>query len=121
MEELILFFMTFLFVLCLYEFFIVRKAIRKSKKKKEYEPIEVTYLTRKYHLDLKKISYNQLLQIIALTSSFDIALVVSVLLLIKNFILEIIVGILLSLVIIVLSYHFVYLFYKKKGMIKHES
>ena len=121
MQEIILFILTYLFVLILYELFIVRRAKSKKKTKKDRDPIEVTYLVRKYHLDMKKVNYNQLLQIIAFTSSFDIALIVSIIVLLKNFILEILVGFIATLVIIMLSYHLVYLFYKKKGMIKNES
>ncbi len=124
MEELLLFFLTFLFVLCIYEFIIVRRAKKKDKKKskkKNKEPIEVTYLVKKYKLDLDKISYNQLLQIIALTSSFDIAIVVNTILFFDNTIIGILVGFVVTIVIILISYHFVYLFYKKKGMIKDES
>ncbi len=125
MEEVVLFFLTFLFVLCIYELFIVRRAKKSTKKRKKEkkvkEPIEVTYLTKRYKLDLDKVNYNQLLQIVALTSSFDIALIVSIILLLKIFILEVVVGFLSTLVIILISYHIVYLFYKKKGMIKDES
>ncbi len=124
MEELLLFFLTFLFVLCIYEFIIVKRAKKKDKKKskkKNKEPIEVTYLVKKYKLDLDKISYNQLLQIIALTSSFDIALVVNTILFFDNTIIGILVGFVVTIVVILISYHFVYLFYKKKGMIKDES
>ncbi len=124
MEELLLFFLTFLFVLCIYEFIIVRRVKKKDKKKskkKNKEPIEVTYLVKKYKLDLDKISYNQLLQIIALTSSFDIAIVVNTILFFDNTIIGILVGFVVTIVIILISYHFVYLFYKKKGMIKDES
>ena len=124
MEELLLFFLTFLFVLCIYEFIIVRRAKKKDKKKskkKNKEPSEVTYLVKKEKLDLDKISYNQLLQIIALTSSFDIAIVVNTILFFDNTIIGILIGFVVTIVIILISYHFVYLFYKKKGMIKDES
>jgi ABC-type bacteriocin/lantibiotic exporter with double-glycine peptidase domain len=124
MEELLLFFLTFLFVLCIYEFIIVRRAKKKEKKKtkkKDREPIEVTYLVKKYKLDLKKISYDQLLQIIALTSSFDIAIVVNTILFFDNTIIGILVGFVVTIVVILVSYHLVYLFYRKKGMIKDES
>ena len=124
MEELLLFFLTFLFVLCIYEFVIIRRAKKKDKKKskkKNREPIEVTYLVKKYKLDLEKISYNQLLQIVALTSSFDIAIVVTTILLFDNTIIGILIGFVVTIVVILISYHFVYLFYKKKGMIKNES
>ena len=111
-------------MLCIYEFIIVRRAKKKDKKKskkKNKEPIEVTYLVKKYKLDLDKISYNQLLQIIALTSSFDIAIVVNTILFFDNTIIGILIGFVVTIVIILISYHFVYLFYKKKGMIKDES
>ena len=118
-QELSLFLLTFLFVFIIYQIFIVRKAKKKSKKKKE--PIEVTYLVNRYKLDLKKVNYNKLLFVISIVSSFDIALVVSIIMLLKVFILEIIVGFVSILIIILFSYHLVYLVYKKKGMVKNES
>ena len=116
--ELILFLISFIVVFLLYQLFIVRRA--KSKKNPK-EPFEVTYLTTKYKLDLEKVNYKKLLRVISIVSSFDIALVVSIIVLLKSFILEIIVGFISILVIILVSYHLVYLFYKKKGMIEDES
>ena len=116
--ELILFLISFVLVFLLYQIFIVRRA--KSKKNPK-EPFEVTYLVLKYKLDLKKVNYKNLLRVISIVSSFDIALVVSIIVLLKSFILEIIVGFISILVIILVSYHLIYLIYKKKGMIKNES
>ena len=118
MEELVLFLLTFIFIFLLYQLFVIRRAKRKKKKK---HPIEVSYLMYRYHLDLEKVDYNRLLQIVALVSSFDIAVIVSVIMNFSNFFLEIAVGFILTLIVILLSYHIVYLFYKKKGMIKNES
>ena len=127
MEEVLLFVLTFIFTFVFYQIFIVRRAkkmrkiLDKKKKNKnnDYkEVIEITYLVNRYKLDLNKISYNQLLQIVSIVSSLDIAIVVSIVLLIPNFILEILIGLLSMIIIILISYHFVYLFYKKKGMIK---
>ena len=121
MKELILFLMAYIFVFLLYELFIVRPRKRKRKKKKEYkDPVEIQYLVNRYHFNMKKIPYNQLLQIVALVSSFDISLSVSLILLCKNFVLEIIVGLISIVGTILISYHLVYLFYRKKGMIKDE-
>ena len=117
-RELILFIISFIVVFLLYEIFVVRKA--KSKKKPK-EPIEVTYLVNKYKLDLKNVNYKKLLRIISIVSSFDIAVVVAVILLFDNFLLEVVVGFITMLIMIVVSYHLVYLVYKKKGMIKNES
>ena len=92
----------------------------KMKKDKDKEILEIKYLTARYKLDMDKINYNQLLQICALTSSFDIALMVSIIGFISNFILMIIGCFGISFIVIMLSYHLVYLFYKKKGMIMNE-
>ena len=115
MNQVILFLLTYIFTFLLYQLFIIRRAKRKKNPK---EPLEVTYLKMKYHLDLKGESYKQLLQIIAFTSAFDISVVVSVIMLLENFYLEIIISFILIIVMIVVSYHMVYLFYKKKGKIK---
>lgn len=117
-KELVLFILSFVFVFLLYQIIIVRRA--KSKKSPKV-PFEVTYLVAKYKLDIKRINYNRLLLVISLVSSFDVALIVSIILLIKSFILEIIVGFISTLVIILLSYHVVYLVYKRGGMIENES
>ncbi len=119
MQEFCLFLFSFFFVLLIYEFFVVRKAKNKKKKDRK-EPVEVLYLVRRYHLDLKKIHYPQLLQIVSIVSSFDIALIVSIIMNLHNYLLEMIVGVFGLTIIIVLSYHLVYLFYKRKGMILDE-
>ena len=123
MEELLLFMMTFLLLFLVYQLFIIapierRRKLRNSKRR-ERELLEIGYLKNVYHLDVDKISYNQLLQICAIVSCFDISVVVSIVYLIDNFLLEILVGILSIGILIAISYHLVYLFYKKKGMIKN--
>ena len=120
MEELILFLISFVFIFMVYQLLVVSKAKRNSKKKKnKREPVEVTYLVTKYKLDIKKVNYNQLLQIIALVSSFDIALIVSLVMIVNNFFLRLLIALVATIIIILVSYHLVYLFYKKKGMIKN--
>lgn len=125
MEEIVLFFMSYVFVYIMYQLLIIKPAKKryveknKSKDRDKKELVEIKYLVKRYKLDLEKISYKQLLQIVALVSSFDISLVVSTIMLIENFILSIIVGFILTILLILLSYHFVYVFYKKKGMIKN--
>ena len=126
MEELGLFILSFIFVLLIYQIFIIIPAKKrknnksKGKKKKEdtsKELFDIKYLQARYKLDMKKINYNQLLQICAITSSFDISFIVYLIGIINNFILRVLGGFIFTLGIIMLSYHLVYLFYKKKGMI----
>lgn len=117
--------MSFIFMFLIYQFFLVipAKKRKKSRKKKgdreKKELVEIKYLDKRYKLDLDKVNYNQLLQIVALVSSFDISLIVSIILMFDILWMEVIVGFVATLLIIAISYHFVYLFYKKKGMIKN--
>ncbi len=119
MEEVILFIGSFIFVFIIYQVFIVSRAKKNKDKKNKREPFEVMYLKKMYkNLDFKKIPYNQLLQLIAIVSSIDISLIVSIVSNINNFWLEILIGFTSTILIILVSYHLIYLFYKKKGMIK---
>jgi len=120
MQELILFLLSFVLIYVIYQLVMVRRAKKNYKKKDKRYPIEVLYLVNKYNLDLEKINYNKLLQVIALTSSFDIAISVSLIVNLKNFFLEVIGGFIFVLLIIVVSYHCIYMMYKRKGMIKDE-
>ena len=115
LEEFVLFLLCFFVVLFVYEVFIVNRAKKKKNKK---EPMEVRYLVTRYHLDMKKVNYNQLLQIVAIVSSFDIALLVSIVVYINSYLWQIVAVLILVFPVILISYHFVGVFYRKKGMVK---
>lgn len=115
LEELLLFLLCFFLVLIVYEIFIVRRAKTKKAKK---QPVEVRYLIARYHLNMKKVDYPQLLQIVALVSSFDISFIVSVVVILDSYLWQIVAVFVLVLPVIILSYHFVGMFYRKKGMTK---
>ncbi len=124
MEEVILFLLSFVFIFLLYQIIIIgpakrSKSLKTRGKRKDKNPIEVKYLISKYKLDMEKVNYNQLLQIVAITSSFDIALIGSLIMAVEDFFLSVVVGIVAIVVLIMGSYHLVYLFYKKKGMVKN--
>ena len=114
LEEVYLFLMCFFLILIVYQIFIVRKA----KKKKDYQPIEERYLIAKYHLDMKKVDYPQLLQIISIVSAFDISLIVSIVMILDSYLWQILAVFILAIPIIIVSYHFVGVFYRKRGMTK---
>lgn len=115
LQELILFVLCYILVLVIYEIFIVNRA--KKKKAKKY-PMEVKYLIARYRLDMKKVDYPQLLQIVALVSSFDISLIVTLASILDTYLWQMIIVIILVFPVIFVSYHFVGNFYKKKGMTK---
>lgn len=119
MKELILFIITFLIIFLIYEILIFR--LSKRLLGKEVELIEFNYLVKKYKLDLKKTNYKKVRHVIALTSSLDMAIVISIVVLFDNFWLELLVAFVCTIILIIISYHIVYLIYKKKGMIKDES
>ena len=79
--------------------------------------MEVKYLIARYRLDMKKVDYPQLLQIVALVSSFDISLIVTLASILDTYLWQMIIVIILVFPVIFVSYHFVGKFYKKKGMI----
>ena len=120
MEELILFILCFIFVFIIYQVFIIIPVKRnknkkiKKKLKKGKEIYEIKYLQARYKIDLNKVNYNKLLNVCCFTSSFDIALIVSFMELIDNFFLKLIATMVFSVATILVSYHFVYLYLRRK-------
>lgn len=120
MEELLLFIMSYVLIFVIYQLFIVIPAKKRNNKKKcNKELLEIKYLKVKYNLDLKRINYNQLVQICGIVSSLDISIAVYLVTLVKSLFLEILVGFISVFFLIFISYYLVYLFYKRKGMIKN--
>ena len=119
MEEVVLFLMSYVLIFIIYQIFIILPAKKNRNGKKKRELLEIKYLELNYNLDLDKVKYEQLLQICALVSSFDISLSVTFVSLVNGLLLELLVGFVSIIILIFISYHFVYLFYKKKGMIKN--
>ncbi len=110
-----LFILTFLFVFVIYELFLVRKAKKNKAKKK---PVEVQYLVNRYHIDLKKVNYKKLLNVISFVSSLDIAIVVTIISLVDNMFLQLALGFVTIFIVILISYDIVGKVYQKKGMKK---
>ena len=118
MQEIILFILSFLFILVIYEIFIVAKAKKNEKSRKDKKlPIEIVFLMTKYNFNLKKIDYYKLLHVCAFVSSFDMALIVTLAMLFENTLLQLLCVVVLVVPVILISYHMVYLVYKKRGLI----
>ena len=120
MQELLLFIMTFISVYIVYQLFVVLKSKKNIGKKNYKEPFEVLYLRKKYGINMKKVNFNKLLQLVALVSSFDIALTVSLIANIKSILIQLILGFVIIIVLILVSYHIIYLIYKRKDLIIDE-
>ena len=129
LEEILLFLICFILVLILYEIFIVlpMKNYRKNKgkgkktKKARNDPVEVKYLVFIYGLNIEKVDYNKLLRIVSLVSSFDIAIVVSMVAIFEKFgyVWQMILAIVIIIPLFLITYGLVAKYYKKKGMIKN--
>ena len=74
MEELVLFGMCYVLVFILYQIFIVSKAKKNYENEDKKYPVEVKYLIGKYKLDMDKVKYNQLLQIVILNNNIIISI-----------------------------------------------
>ena len=126
MEQIFYFMICYILTLLLYLIFVILPRLRYLKKKKNNkvkkerkEPVEVRYLVTRYRLNLDKVDYKKLLMIISLVSSLDISIAVSVSLLVDAYFLQLTVAFLLLVPLIFISYHFIYKYYLKKGMIKN--
>ena len=116
-SDLIWFLGTFLVVYLFYFFFQI---LRHKKINKKKVPVELLYLIKKYNLDIDKIKYTSIMQKIALISAFDIAFIATfVMRFINNIYLAIILGGVLFIPLIMITYGFIGRYYKKKGLIKN--
>ena len=116
MQELVLFIITYIITFLIYKLIITRKKVNTKKEKKI---TEVEFLVSRYKLDLKKVNYNKLLNTICLVSALDISITVTVIAIIRYLILRVVVGIIIMILSIIISYTIVGKYYVKKGMTKN--
>lgn len=105
----------------IYLFYIFTYVIGKKKKfNKNKVPIELGYLVKKYRLNMNKISYKQIMNQIGLISAFDIAFTATfIFVFVKNIYLSIIIGAILIVPLIMITFNILGSFYKKKGLIEN--
>ena len=142
MKELIYFIVTFVVTFSLSYFTVIRKVTKKEKKNKKSKiiklkkskkkndsqksdddnkiPVEIMYLVNKYHLDLERINYKKLLYTVSIVASIDMAIAMVVISPIKNIYLQILVGFLVIIPLILVTYNSIANYYIKRGMIKNE-
>ena len=111
MEQVILFLLTFLVVYLIYLFLII---LRKKKLDKYDQSTEMRYLAMRYQLNMKKLNMKKIAHILALTNAFIIATTVTVMSLISDFILGILVAFVTLFPLILICYHIIGSYYKKK-------
>jgi hypothetical protein len=110
---LIQFLLTFIVVFLGYYFLVVRKTKEFDKNSC---PMEVTYIMKKYKLNIKKLNYHQLLKLIAIINAIIVALTCLIVALVDLLLLELLLGFFVLIPLIIISYDIVGKCYRKKGM-----
>ena len=102
----------------IYIFYLIFYVIKKKEYDENKVPVELVYLIRKYHLDMKKINYRRLMNQIGIISSFDIAFTGTfIFTYIKNTFLSIVLGTLMLIPLIIITFSYIGIYYKKKGLV----
>ncbi len=117
MEYIVYFILTFLIVYAISYFLLVRK---KDKYDASKVPVEVEYMIKKYRLDVGKMDYKKFLNAISLLGSLDMSIAVIFIFPIENIFLQLLVGFLILIPLILISFHFLGKYYVKKGFVKDE-
>ncbi|MBQ7136982.1 MAG: hypothetical protein IJO43_03310 [Bacilli bacterium] len=105
---------------------IVKEKKNKGKSKREKEvdqaryPTEVELFIYKYRVDLKKINFRGFLKLLGFVCSLDIAIIVTILSMLKtdNTWILLGVGVLLVVPVILISYSLLGRYFTKKGLTK---
>lgn len=114
-KNIVLFIMTFLVLIIIYEFMIFRSYKRSKKKKKKStknnDLIEIMLLKNFFKVPVEKFKHKWLFQVIALVSSIDIALIVTIACVITEIgILQLLISFVIMIPIIFISYYIVSFF-----------
>lgn len=107
---------TFIAVYLISYFMLVRKADKYNRKR---VPIEVEYLIKKYNIDVSKLKYKKFLNQISLVGSVDMTLTVLCIFYINNIIIQMLVGFVILLPIIYISFMLYGKYLIKKGYVKN--
>ena len=107
--------------LVVYLFYLFHYVIGKKKKYDSRKaPQELLFLLRKYKLDIKKINYKKIMNQIGLICAFDIAFTSTFMFtFVKNIYLSILIGALMLIPLIIITFDLLGKFYIKKGKIEN--
>jgi len=111
MKELLLYLLMFIFIFLFYQIFVIS---RKSILNKFPEGKEMRYLKYKYGIKVKEKDIKKLANLVYLANSFIISTTVFVMTLFNNLLLEILIGLITLVLLILILYHFIGIFYKKR-------
>ena len=103
-----------------YVFYLIFHVIKHKEYNPEKIPVELLLLIKKYRLDMSRINYRKLMNIIGLVSAFDIAFISTfVFAYIKNIYIAVLVGMIMFIPLIIITFNFIGKFYIKKGLVRN--
>ena len=102
-------------VLCYYKFVETRKI---KKFTKDNIPVDVKLFIQMEKVNVRKISYDKLMKIVAWVNAIDVGLVLVLTNIVSNILLKLLIAIPAIVIILLFSYHLVGFILKKKGMTK---
>lgn len=111
MEEILLFVITFALVYGVYALMILKSKKRLESYKKS---TEICYLENKYQIDISKFSFKKLARTVLIVNTLDICITAAFACLFSSWILKFVIGFLVLLLTILISYSFLGHYLKKK-------
>ena len=90
----------------------------KNENKKRKMPAEIEFFVIKYKIDLNKVNYRYFLQLMGLVIAFDLGIIATIISYINELWLQLLVGFLLVIAIVLLSFKLLGNYFKKKGLTK---
>lgn len=110
--------MTYIMVFIIYKFFLLKDFhLRKRRKKNvipKKQPVEIKLLASYFKVDINKLEYHKVLNSIAIISSFDISIIITIACLSKVGLIQIVVSLILLVPTIYFSYYFLAKYYINK-------
>ena len=101
-----------------YIFYYFFQVFKHKKYNPNKVPVELVFLIKKYKLDMSKIKYQKIMNFIGLISAFDIAFVSTfIFAFVKNLYLSILIGAIMLIPIILITFNFIGTYYVKKGCV----
>ena len=104
--------------LVIYIFYLIFGVLKRKKFNVDKIPVELRFLIKRYHLDMSKINYRSIMNMIGLASSFVISFTATFIFkFIKNELLMILIGGIMIIPLIFITFNFIGLYYRKKGCV----
>ncbi|MEG2322019.1 MAG: hypothetical protein RSB71_00820 [Bacilli bacterium] len=112
MKYLVFFLIGFVIVYLFYLFTVILQTKRMSKFKKSNQ---VIFFVKKYGLDVDKLNMKKFTNLLGLTNSFIVATAFTATLLVDNFILGMVVGLIVLVPLMLFCYYLLGNYFKKEG------